>query len=117
MEIPLAKSEGAPAHAVTRLSRSGRDFLCTFLAMATPCEVRVETDDALLAQRIADAVEAEARRIEAKFSRYRSDSIVGQINAADGREIAVDPETGHLLNFSAQCFALSDGLFDITSGV
>jgi thiamine biosynthesis lipoprotein len=117
MEIPLAKSEGAPDHAAARLSRSGRDFLCTFLAMATPCEVRVETDDASVAQRVADVVEAEARRIEAKFSRYRNDSMVGRINTADGHAVAVDSETGHLLNFAAQCFALSDGLFDITSGV
>jgi FAD:protein FMN transferase len=108
MEIPLAAAS---------LSRAGRDFLGVFLAMATPCEVRVETDDAVLAQRVADAVEVEARRIEEKFSRYRDDSVVGRINAAGGHETAVDPETSHLLDFAAQCFELSDGLFDITSGV
>jgi thiamine biosynthesis lipoprotein len=108
MEIPLAAAS---------LSRAGRDFLGTFLAMATPCEVRVETDDAVLAKRVADAVEGEARRIEEKFSRYRDDSVVGRINAAGGRETAMDAETGHLLDFAAQCFELSDGLFDITSGV
>jgi FAD:protein FMN transferase len=108
MEIPLASAS---------LSRAGRDFLGTFLAMATPCEVRVETNDAVLAQQVADAVEAEARRIEEKFSRYRDDSVVGRINAAGGSETAMDEETSHLLDFAAQCFALSDGLFDITSGV
>jgi thiamine biosynthesis lipoprotein len=108
MEIPLAAAN---------LSRAGRDYLGAFLAMATPCEVRVETDDAVLARRVADAVEAEARRIEGKFSRYRDDSVVGRINAAGGRETAVDAETSHLLDFAAQCFELSDGLFDITSGV
>jgi thiamine biosynthesis lipoprotein len=108
MEIPLAAAS---------LSRTGRDYLGTFLAMATPCEVRVECDDAVLARQIADAVQAEARRIEQKFSRYRDDSVVGRINAAGGRGTAVDAETSHLLDFAAQCFELSNGLFDITSGV
>ena len=85
--------------------------------MATPCEVRLETEDAALAQVVARVVEVEARRIEQKFSRYRSDNVVGQINSSDGKKIAVDPETAHLLDFAARCFKVSDGLFDITSGV
>ena len=85
--------------------------------MATPCEVRLETDDARLAQRVGDVTEAEARRIEAKYSRYKADSVVGQINASGGKDIIVDEETTYLLNFAAQCFEVSDGLFDITSGV
>ena len=107
MEIPLAAT----------LSRAGQDYLGTFKAMATPCEVRVETDDAGLGRRVADAVEAEARRIEAKFSRYRDDSIISQINSAGGRKTVVDAETAHLLDFAGQCFDLSGGMFDITSGV
>jgi thiamine biosynthesis lipoprotein len=107
MEIPLGAS----------VSCVGRDFLGTFLAMATPCEVRVETVNAALAQRVVNAVEADARRIEEKFSRYRTDSVVGRINTAGGATVAVDPETCHLLNFAAQCFELSGGLFDVTSGV
>lgn len=97
--------------------RSGADFLHTFHAMATPCEMRLETGDAELARRAGQAVEAEARRIEAKFSRYRPDSIVGKINRSSGMEIAVDAETAHLLDFAAQCYEVSNGLFDITSGV
>jgi thiamine biosynthesis lipoprotein len=106
MEIPLAAT----------LARADRDYLGAFQAMATPCEVRVETDDAELARRVTGAVEAEARRIEAKFSRYRDDSIIGRINAAGGRRTAVDAETAHLLDFAGQCFDLSGGMFDITSG-
>jgi len=100
-----------------RMERSGCDFLVTFQAMASPCEVRLETDDASLAQAVGRAVQAEARRIEEKFSRYRSDSVVGRINEAEGRQIVVDAETSHLLDFAAQCFDISGGLFDITSGV
>ena len=109
--------KAAPGAPTSRLGRSGPDFLFTFHAMATPCEVRLETEDAALAEVVARVVEAEARRIEEKFSRYRSDSVVGLINASGGKRITVDLETAHLLDFAAQCFEVSDGLFDITSGV
>ena len=106
MEIPL-----------TPLTRSGDDFLCQFQAMATPCEVRIETRDRELAGKAAQAAMAVARRIEDKFSRYRDDSVIGRINRAGGQSVAVDKETARLLDFAAHCFELSDGLFDITSGV
>lgn len=63
------------------------------------------------------AAEAEALRIEHKFSRYRADSVVGRINHADGAPVQVDDETAHLLDFASHCFELSGGRFDITSGV
>ncbi len=97
--------------------RSGTDFVFRFYAMATPCEVRLETDDEALAAVAGAAAEKEARRIEAKFSRYQSSSIVGRINASGSEEIIVDAETARLLDFAAECFEISDGLFDITSGV
>jgi FAD:protein FMN transferase len=106
MEIPL-----------TPLTRSGDDFLCQFQAMATPCEIRIETRDHELAGRATQAAMAVARRIEAKFSRYREDSVIGRINKAGGQSVTVDKETARLLDFAAQCFEISDGLFDITSGV
>ena len=87
-----------------QMTRTGSDFLYIFHAMATPCEVRLESEDAALAQAVADAVETEARRIERKFSRYKSDSVVGRINASGGQEILVDAETAHLLDFAAKLF-------------
>jgi FAD:protein FMN transferase len=106
MEIPLIP-----------LTRSGDDFLCQFQAMATPCEIRIETPDRVLAGRAAQAVMTVAQRIEDKFSRYRDDSVIGRINRAAGQTLEVDRETARLLDFAAQCFDISDGLFDITSGV
>ena len=106
MEIPLIP-----------LTRSGEDFLCQFQAMATPCEIRIETPDRVLAGKAAEAAMAVARRIEDKFSRYRDDSVTSRINQSAGQTIAVDKETARLLDFAAQCFEISDGLFDITSGV
>ncbi len=84
--------------------------------MASPCEARIETDDPGLAWRLGETAEAEAARIEAKYSRYRDDSLISRINRADG-PVDVDSETAALLDYAAQCHAISDGRFDITSGV
>ena len=93
------------------------DYHIGFSAMATPCEVRLETDDENLAHCVAEAAEAEARRIEAKFSRYRSNSVVSQINRDGHSGLVVDEETANLLDCAAAFHLLSDGLFDVTSGV
>jgi thiamine biosynthesis lipoprotein len=88
-----------------------------FTAMASPCEVLMEVDGEQVARQILDAVATEAARIEAKFSRYSEDNIIARINSADGKAIDVDNETARLIDFAEQLFQMSDGLFDITSGV
>ena len=60
---------------------------------------------------------AEAWRIEDKFSRYLGGNIVARINTAAGRPLDIDDETGRLLDFAERLYTLSDGMFDITSGV
>jgi FAD:protein FMN transferase len=60
----------------------------------------------------------EARRIEAKFSRYRPTSVVSQINdAAGGSPIAIDDETEHLVRATLELSVLTEGRFDPTVGV
>ena len=115
--VTCAKDAQGKSPDALRPRRSGPDFLYTFHAMATPCEVRLETEDAALAEDVARIVETEARRIEQKFSRYKSDNVVGRINASGGAEFVVDAETAHLLDFAEMCFQISNGMFDITSGV
>lgn len=85
--------------------------------MGGPCEVLVETAYEQEARQVAGVVMARAQRIELKFSRYLPDNVVARINAADGGPIRVDDETANLLDFAAHMHELSDGLFDITSGV
>jgi len=92
-------------------------FRYCFQAMASPCEVRVDTSDPDLARDLGRRAEAEVRRIEAKFSRYREDSQLSAINRSAGASITVDSETAALLNYAQHCFQLSGGRFDITSGV
>jgi len=85
--------------------------------MGSPCELLTRVDDEGLAQKLIDLVAAEAWRIEDKFSRYLPDSVVERINGSDGEAVEVDEETANLLDFAASLFEMSDGQFDITSGV
>lgn len=99
------------------LSKEPTHLAARFTAMASPCEVLIETTSELLARRIADAVAQCAWRIERKYSRYRDDSVIHWINASAGAPLEVDDETANLLDFAATLTHLSDGRFDITSGV
>jgi FAD:protein FMN transferase len=90
----------------------------TFRAMACDNVIEMFCADRLLADDAAAQAIAEVTRIEAKYSRYRGDSVVANINRAAGQNpIEVDAETALLLDYADACFHQSDGLFDITSGV
>jgi thiamine biosynthesis lipoprotein len=88
-----------------------------FYAMGSPCEVQIDSADKRLAALIGAVVQGEAERIERKFSRYRPDSVVGLINATAGSPFDLDRETAGLLGYAGGCYHMSDGAFDITSGV
>ena len=84
--------------------------------MASPCEVLSRAGRTVAREQLR-AVAEEAWRIEEKFSRYRTGNVVDRINTAPGTPVDVDPETADLLDFAAELHRLSDGRFDITSGV
>ena len=89
-----------------------------FRAMAAENEVHVHEPSADRAAAWASRAMAEVARIEAKYSRYRPDSVVSRINAAAGGAfVEVDAETLELLRYAGACHAQSGGLFDATSGV
>ncbi len=93
-------------------------FRQTFRAMAAEHTIELAADDPDLARRAAAAAIADVQRIEAKYSRYRDDSATTRINrAAGGAPVPIDAETAALLRYADQCYALSGGRFDITSGV
>jgi thiamine biosynthesis lipoprotein len=85
--------------------------------MASPCEVHLAGAERATAERVLALVAGEAARIEAKYSRYRAGNVVHAINTAAGRPVDVDEETARLLDYAGQLFDLSDGRFDVTSGV
>ncbi len=91
----------------------------TFSAMGSPCELQIYAENESIAQKIAQQIIADVYRLERKYSRYRADSFLSEINevAASGGSITVDEETAGLLNYAQTCYELSDGLFDITSGI
>ena len=90
-----------------------------FTAMACPCALRLAGADEAALREAAERGIAEVRRIEARYSRYRDDSIVSAINAraGSGEPLAVDGETAALIDFAASLHHASGGAFDITSGV
>ena len=90
-----------------------------FRAMGSRCEIRLYARSEEEASATAHSAAADVQRLEAKYSRYRDDSVTAAINrvGATGGTIAVDDETARLLDYGATCFAQSDGLFDLTSGV
>jgi len=85
--------------------------------MASGCEILIETSSKSIAKKITSIAQNEAMRIEHKFSRYKKNNIVYQINSANGEKVSVDDETARLLDYASHCYELSNGLFDITSGV
>ncbi|GAA3962542.1 FAD:protein FMN transferase [Allohahella marinimesophila] len=89
-----------------------------FKALGGPCELRLGGERANADRWSALAVDL-LQTFEQRYSRYRADSIVSKINAraGTGEWTHTDTMTGALLDYAAQAFAMSDGLFDITSGI
>jgi FAD:protein FMN transferase len=85
--------------------------------MASPCEVLLRASHLGMARELGECAAEEAWRIEEKFSRYRSDSVISNLHAHRGTPVNVDQETASLLDFAQRCYRISDGMFDITSGV
>ena len=100
-----------------RLDAGESGWIGSFDAMASPCEVHVITDEESRARDIAERVAAEVWRIERKYSRYLAGNIVHTINSARGRTVTIDDETARLLDYAETLFELSEGRFDVTSGV
>ena len=96
-----------------------KHFCFKFKAMGTLCEIQLFSEHPGKANRLGKRIITDVERLEAKYSRYRPESQLSQINnvALLGGSIAVDDETAVLLNYAATCYQQSDGLFDITSGV
>ncbi|MGR9107479.1 MAG: FAD:protein FMN transferase [Gammaproteobacteria bacterium] len=94
-------------------------FHFPFKAMGTPCEIQLFADRYGQAKRAAEQAIADVRRLESRYTRYRDDSFLAEINrvAARGGSIRVDAETAGLLDYAAKCHEQSDELFDITSGI
>lgn len=86
--------------------------------MGSRCECRLAATTESQAFIFAQMVMNEVGRIEHKYSRYRKDSILSQINQQAGlKAVNIDQETSELLDYADVLFRSSDGLFDISSGI
>lgn len=88
-----------------------------FFAMASDCEILIQTGNRKKAKQIAHLIANEAWRLQDKYSRYQDQAWLSQLNNAEGKWLKMDQETAGLLDFVDQVYALSDGLFDPTSGI
>lgn len=85
-------------------------------ALGTNCELQFACDD----QRQAEAFQAAAvswvAQFEAKYSRFRPDSVISQINAAAGRSwVRIDPETEQMLDICGSLYQMTQGILDATA--
>jgi thiamine biosynthesis lipoprotein len=98
-----------PASAMAPLRR------LAFRALGTQCEVQY-TGDAAQAAAFEIAAMAWVNAFEAKYSRFRPDSLVSRINAAAGRAwIDVDGEMEALLKLCDTLHFMTQGVLDPTS--
>jgi len=87
--------------------------------MGTACSISIYAESSDGARAKCEPVVTDVARLEAKYSRYLSNSFLSRINLAakQGRSIEVDNETALLLDYAQTCHAESKGMFDITSGL
>ncbi|MBI5186528.1 MAG: FAD:protein FMN transferase [Nitrospinae bacterium] len=90
-----------------------------FSAMGTECNLHFYSTNSSKAQEVSQAAISEVNRIEARYSRYNTDSLLSEINrvAQTGGSITLDEETGGLLDYAYACHEHSGGLFDISCGI
>jgi len=85
-------------------------------ALGTHCEVQYECSDVAAAARFESEAVGWVTAFEAKYSRFRPDSLVSTINRAAGREwVEIDAEMEQMLDLCASVHQLSRGVLDVTA--
>jgi len=108
MQAPKLPPQADPAGSRLRFLR--------WSALGTYCEVQyVCPDDATERAFETEAVNWVAA-FEAKYSRFRPDSLISRINSEAGRSwVEIDPEMEQFLDLSGSLYQLSQGVLDITA--
>ncbi len=87
-----------------------------WVALGTQCEVQYVCADPVAAQAFEGAVVAWVAAFEAKYSRFRPDSLVSRINAAAGRDwVEIDAEMEQFLEVCHSLHFMTQGLLDVTA--
>ena len=90
----------------------------SFKAMGSFCEIQLFDESRIRVKNVVNQLAEEVARLEKKYSRFREDSFLTEINSSAGNKLglAIDDETQSLFDHALNCFEQSDGLFDITTG-
>ena len=84
-----------------------------FSALGTECLVLFLCPEDTRARAFADAAQRWTQAFEAKYSRFRTDSLVGRINAAAGRAwVELDEDAAHIFDLAGQLVQLTGGILD-----
>jgi thiamine biosynthesis lipoprotein len=84
-----------------------------FRAMGTQCEIQYACDEPKRAEGFERAALSWVQAFEAKYSRFRDDSLVSRINAAAGKEwVIVDAEMEQMLKLCDTLYFLTQGILD-----
>ena len=91
----------------------------SFQAMGVPCEIQVYDTSRINARNQIQQLAEEVARLDRKYSRYRPDSFLNDINRSAGSKLGVklDKESLGLFRHALSCFEQSQGLFDVTAGL
>lgn len=85
-------------------------------ALGTSCEIQYSCEEPARAAAFESAAIGWVAAFEAKYSRFRSDSLVSRINAAAGRDwVEIDPEMTQFLDLCGSLFFLTHGVLDATA--
>lgn len=88
-----------------------------FGQMGSPCELVIDADDTPRVRDAARAAIAEVARLDRKYSHYRDDSLLAEIERdAQRGAVTLDAETAALFDFAAVLHAESGGRFDVACG-
>jgi thiamine biosynthesis lipoprotein len=86
----------------------------TFQCMTTGIELFLDAEDAGAAEKVLAEAERFFLQMEARFSRFRADSELSQLNAASGKTSEVSPDLAELVGLALRAAQMSDGIFDPT---
>lgn len=109
--LTMSESPGLPPEAFSKgLFRLG------FNAMGTRCEILYGASSVEHADPFRRDALAWVRRFEARYTRFREDSLIGRINAAAGKDaVEIDEEDARLFDLCETLHFHTEGLFDPTT--
>ncbi len=82
--------------------------------MTSPCEIQIYGDDKNRADRLAQMVLQETKRLERKYNFFHPDSYLSRINSRE--RVPLDPESRFLLQKARHYYEQTHHLFDVTTG-